>query len=73
MLLSGRVRSGPVIGKFEHGIGTFLAEDELDGRPIRLRFLWLATDTDTPRWEQAMSDDEGANWETNWTMDFKRD
>ena len=62
----------PVIGKFEGGIGTFLAEDELDGRPIRLRFRWLATDTPTPRWEQAMSDDNGASWETNWTMDFMR-
>lgn len=62
----------PVIGKFEHGTGTFLAEDMLEARPIRLRFLWLATDTATPRWEQAMSDDDGASWETNWTMDFGR-
>ena len=62
----------PVIGKFEGGIGTFFADDELDGRPIRLRFRWLATDTPTPRWEQAMSDDDGASWETNWTMDFMR-
>ena len=62
----------PVIGKFEGGIGTFSADDELDGRPIRLRFRWLATDTPTPRWEQAMSDDDGASWETNWTMDFRR-
>ena len=40
----------PVIGKFEHGTGTFLAEDRLEARPIRLRFLWLATHTVTPRW-----------------------
>ena len=62
----------PVIGKFEGNVGTFLADDTIDGVPIRLRFLWLNTTTDTPRWEQAMSADGGATWETNWTMDFRR-
>ena len=62
----------PVIGRFENGIGSFFAEDQLDGRPIKLRFLWLGTDTPTPRWEQGMSGDDGATWETNWTMDFTR-
>ncbi len=62
----------PVIGRFENGVGTFLAEDELDGRPIRVRFLWLRTDTASPRWEQAFSPDAGKTWETNWTMDFSR-
>ena len=62
----------PVIGMFEDNIGTFFAKDMLRGVPISVRFLWLKTDTDRPRWEQAMSDDGGATWETNWTMDFKR-
>ncbi|MCW3846568.1 DUF1579 domain-containing protein [Sphingomonas sp. LB-2] len=62
----------PVTGGFEGGVGTFLADDVLDGRPIRIRLLWLATDTDTPRWEQAFSADGGQSWETNWTMDFMR-
>ena len=62
----------PVIGQYKDGVGTFYADDELNGRPVRLRFLWLGTDTATPRWEQAMSDDGGETWETNWTMDFTR-
>jgi len=62
----------PVVGRFEDGVGSFYAEDVLDGRPVRMRFLWLRTDTDTPRWEQALSDDGGQSWETNWTMDFER-
>jgi hypothetical protein len=62
----------PVIGRFENGVGTFLADDMLEGAPVRLRFLWLRTGTDTPRWEQALSADGGASWETNWTMDFTR-
>jgi hypothetical protein len=62
----------PVIGRFEDGVGTFYAEDVLDGAPVRMRFLWLGTDTPSPRWEQALSADAGASWETNWTMHFER-
>jgi hypothetical protein len=62
----------PVIGGFADGVGTFYADDRLDGRPIRIRFLWSRRDADTLRWEQAFSDDAGASWETNWTMDFHR-
>ncbi|SFI35872.1 DUF1579 domain-containing protein [Jannaschia pohangensis] len=62
----------PVIGRFRDGVGTFLAEDTLGDTPVLVRFLWLNTDTATPRWEQAMSTDGGAFWETNWTMDFTR-
>ena len=62
----------PVIGRFTDGIGSFFAQDTLEGRPVKLRFLWLGTDSQTPRWEQAMSEDDGASWETNWTMDFER-
>ncbi|NVK15438.1 MAG: DUF1579 domain-containing protein [Rhodobacteraceae bacterium] len=62
----------PVVGTFEDGTGTFFAEDTLHGEPVSVRFLWLQTDTETPRWEQAMSRDGGKTWETNWTMDFTR-
>ncbi|RYD93519.1 MAG: DUF1579 domain-containing protein [Sphingomonadales bacterium] len=62
----------PVIGRFEDGVGSFYADDVLEGAPVRMRFLWLRTDTAAPRWEQALSADGGATWETNWTMDFTR-
>jgi hypothetical protein len=60
----------PVIGRFEGGAGSFYADDVHEGRPVRMRFLWLGTDTGAPRWEQALSADGGESWETNWTMDF---
>ncbi|TMQ13171.1 MAG: DUF1579 domain-containing protein [Deltaproteobacteria bacterium] len=63
----------PVVGSFTDGVGSFLAEDTFDGRPIVIRFLWTRIDTDTPRWEQAFSPDGGDTWETNWEMDFSRD
>jgi hypothetical protein len=62
----------PVVGGFEQTTGLFYASDTLDGVPIRVRFTWLTADPDNPRWEQAFSNDDGATWETNWTMDFRR-
>lgn len=62
----------PVVGGFTDGIGTFYADDTLDGLPIRVRFLWLRTTSALPRWEQAFSPDGDLTWETNWTMDFAR-
>lgn len=62
----------PVVGGFENGVGTFYANDVLDGRPIAIRFLWSRVADDRLRWEQAFSADAGTTWETNWTMDFTR-
>ena len=62
----------PVVGGFHNGVGQFEADDTFEGRPIRVRFLWTRTDTPSPRWEQAFSEDGGQTWETNWEMDFTR-
>jgi hypothetical protein len=62
----------PVIGRFADGLGALYADDQLGGSPVRVRFLWLTANSSAPRWEQAMSRDDGATWETNWTMDFTR-
>jgi hypothetical protein len=62
----------PMVGSFKDGVGTFYGDDTLDGKPIRLRFLWTMAAPDVPRWEQAFSADGGATWETNWTMSFHR-
>lgn len=62
----------PVVGEFADGVGTFYAEDQLNGRPIRIRFTWSVPAPDQPRWEQAFSADGGASWETNWIMEFTR-
>lgn len=62
----------PVVGKFDQGVGVFECDDELDGKPIRLRYTWSDITPDSARWEQAMSPDGGATWETNWRMLFQR-
>ena len=62
----------PVVGQFSGTTGMFFSEDVLEGRPINVRFTWHAQSEAKPRWEQAFSDDGGAHWETNWTMEFFR-
>ena len=62
----------PVVGAFADGTGTFEGADTFEGRPILVRFVWSRTRTETPRWEQAFSEDGGKSWETNWFMDFAR-
>jgi hypothetical protein len=62
----------PVVGAFDDGIGTFFADDTLNGQPIRVRFLWTDITAASARWQQAFSNDGGATWETNWIMEFQR-
>ncbi len=62
----------PVKGRFENGVGTFSSDGTLDGKPIRMRFLWSRITPTSARWEQAYSSDAGTTWETNWIMEFRR-
>jgi hypothetical protein len=62
----------PVIGGFENGVGTFVADDVFEGQPIKVRFLWSDISADSCRWQQAFSADGGRTWETNWVMEFAR-
>jgi Protein of unknown function (DUF1579) len=62
----------PVVGGFDDGIGSFFADDVINGQAVRVRFKWLDIHTASPRWEQAFSPDAGKTWEVNWTMRFER-
>lgn len=62
----------PVVGRFRDGTGVFEGDDTLEGRPIRVRFIWSDVTDRTARWEQAFSPDGGQSWETNWIMTFER-
>jgi hypothetical protein len=46
--------------------GRLRGRRHVQGKPIRVRFTWSRVTTDSPRWEQAFSDDDGETWETNW-------
>ncbi len=60
----------PMIGRFEHGVGTFYGDDVPGPEPVSLRFVWEPLAPGGPRWEQARSWDDGASWHTDWTMEL---
>lgn len=62
----------PVIGRFRNGVGTFYSDSVVDGRTERTRYLWSHITHESARWEQALSDDGGKTWRTNWIMEFRR-
>jgi hypothetical protein len=55
-----------VYGGFRDGVGEFYGDDQLDGRPIKVRFLVVRVSKNEARFEQAFSADDGTTWETNW-------
>lgn len=67
----GRV-DPPLSGRFTDGVGQFVGDDVLAGRPIKLRFHWTHPQPARARWTQEFSHDAGRSWQLNWTMDFVR-
>ncbi|HXD37608.1 MAG TPA: hypothetical protein VN624_13200 [Rhodanobacter sp.] len=59
----------PVVGGFHGNRGEFYGEDHDQGRPVKVRFIWIKLDHDHSRREQAFSYDD-RRWETNWIADF---
>jgi hypothetical protein len=62
----------PMAGRFRNGRGLFYGDDQHEGRPIRVRFIWTPVSPGISTWEQAFSADGERTWETNWTMEFLR-
>ena len=61
----------PVVGGFVGDRGEFYGEDEDEGRPVKVRFLWIKQGPDHAHWEQAFSLD-GKAWEVNWVNELSR-
>ena len=62
----------PVVGTFEHGVGTFYSNDSFHGKPVKVRFTWSHITPTSLQWEQAYSIDGGTTWETNWVAYFSK-
>jgi hypothetical protein len=62
----------PQIGQFKDGRGEFYATDMWKGKQVIVRFIWSATNSSSPHFEQAFSDDGGKTWEVNWITDQTR-
>lgn len=62
----------PMVGGFAGKRGLFYGDDTLEGRPIKVRFIWTDLDAAHCQWEQAFWDDKAKAWETNWVMHHTR-
>ena len=62
----------PMIGEFKNGRGEFYDQEPWKGRAVYVRFFWTNTNTSTPHFEQAYSDDGGKTWEVNWITNQTR-
>jgi hypothetical protein len=68
---SGRMGT-PSIGEFVNGVGTFLDQENYNGRTILVRQLWTPQTAGSYHFEQAFSADFGKSWATNFIADLKR-
>lgn len=59
-------------GGFEDGAGTFVSEDEEDGRTVLWRGVWDRITPNSCRWHQGRSKDGGRTWDDTWLMDWTR-
>jgi hypothetical protein len=59
-------------GVFENGVGTFGAEDEENGKKIKIRGVWDRITPKSCRWFQGVSKDGGKTWDDNWIMDWTK-
>jgi len=62
----------PVVGRFDGERGEFIADDQWNEKPIKVRFVWLTGSGAGPLWEQSFSADGGETWELNWSMQFSQ-
>lgn len=66
------VMGAPMFGEFTNGRGEFYDQEDVNGRSILARFIWLDIRPDSHRVEQAFSADGGKTWEPNFVADLTR-
>lgn len=68
---SGRLAPAAV-GSFTNGVGTFLSEEDYNGRTILVRQIWSDATPTSYHFEEAFSADFGATWETVFVANLVR-
>ena len=62
-----------MVGGFKGNRGEFYDQEDFEGHPIFVRFIFSDITTASFRIEQAFSDDAGKTWETNWITTFTKE
>jgi hypothetical protein len=69
---NGTLDTPPVVGGFNGKRGEFYHQENLKGRTILVRYLWLDLSPNSARMEQSYSPDGGKTWEVNWICELSR-
>ncbi len=69
---SGVLATPGTTGVFVDGAGTFEADDDDDGAPVKVRGIWDQITPSSCRWRQAISRDGGETWDETWVMHWSR-
>lgn len=62
----------PTVGEFRDGIGRFYDQEAIGGREVLVRNVWSHITATSAHFAQALSDDGGRTWKTNWIADDTR-
>ena len=69
---NGTLDAPPVVGGFTGNRGEFFHQEQLKGRTILVRYVWLDISPKSARMEQSYSPDGGKTWEVNWICELSR-
>jgi hypothetical protein len=69
---NGTLDTPPVVGGFNGKRGEFFHQENLKGRTILVRYVWLDLSPKSARMEQSYSPDGGKTWEVNWICELSR-
>jgi hypothetical protein len=69
---NGTLDTPPVVGGFNGKRGEFFHQEQLKGRTILVRYVWLDLSPKSARMEQSYSPDGGKTWEVNWICELSR-
>ena len=69
---NGTLDAPPVVGGFNGKRGEFFHQEQLKGRTILVRYVWLDLSPKSSRMEQSYSPDGGKTWEVNWICELSR-
>jgi hypothetical protein len=69
---NGTLDAPPVVGSFTGTRGEFFHQEQLRGRTILVRYVWLDISPKSARMELSYSPDGGKTWEVNWICELSR-
>jgi hypothetical protein len=69
---NGTLDTPPVVGGFTGKRGEFFHQEQLKGRTILVRYVWLDISPKSSRMERSYSPDGGKTWEVNWICELSR-